>query len=92
MDIRKAVEMGISKLAELAFDNDSVPGLDTYIKPTTHIQDCYVCHTLIKKGEMLVKEVSGCTRYGYPEYMYSHLDCYLAMVFASISKIEELEK
>jgi len=92
MDIRKAVEMGVSKLTELSFDNNLIPELDVYIKPSAHIQVCYVCQSSIQKGEMLVRAISGCSRSGYPEHGYSHLDCYLAMVFAGISKIEELEK
>lgn len=90
MEINEAVAKGIEKLAELNLEG-RFPGYmhdGIYRKPNFYPQLCHVCGEGLMKGDLVRKEQSGATRSGFSRYIYAHLDCFLAMLFHTIIKID----
>lgn len=89
MEIQEAIDKGVKKLAELSLEGHPFyVQADIYHKPASHEQMCYVCRKNLKKGDLVLKEQCGATRSGYSQYIYAHLDCFLAMLFHTITKVD----
>lgn len=88
MKIDQVIDIAIKKLAELSLDDKFIPSLEVYHKPNNFNQSCYICSRPLEKGELIEKEVVGATGAGYLRYTYAHLDCFLAMLFHTINKVD----
>lgn len=91
MEINEVIEQGIKKLAELNLDGQSSLRYrldDIYHKPASHRQVCFVCYGVLQKGDLVRREQSGATHSGFPTYAYAHLDCFLALLFHTITKVD----
>lgn len=89
MELAEAIELGTKKLAELNLDGRVIPKLYAYVKPTTHLQGCWICRESLRKGDMAVKEISGANRGGQNlTFRYSHLACYLAVVLHTLLELK----
>ncbi len=89
MELKKAIKLGTTRLAELKFDGRFVPKLNVYNKPTNHNQHCWVCGKQLVKGEMIVREMSGISSNNHVDYCYAHIDCQLAVVIHTILGIDD---
>lgn len=93
MDINKAIEMGISKLAELSLSmRDTVPNhliegipyeIHIRVKPTAHKSLCPMCVQPVLKGERAFRVIRGEVHTSVV-YNYYHLACFMAGLYLKI--------